>query len=375
MYKLVILAENKKENRVSFVPDDIKKITKFFEVYFQANAGLRAGFNDQDYEAAGAKIFVKPQAVLPTANFVFKLSQLSATELKLIKPNQIVFANPYMAGDTVYLKKILKHSLTIVALEYLSANNVSYYHVSEEIKGKFAVSAAIFYNSKLYNQSSVGATISNHTKFLVVNYSPAGLTAIKTALALGINVTLLEQDQNLINHVNSNQFIKEIVNISKAKFLTNNSSFETLITLSKNADAIINTNASATNKTKLRVTYDMITNMHKGGVYVDLGCNLGFGSDITKNFNSIKHPTTIVGGITCCVLPNIPSLYPQSLSYAISQIYTTLLTLTQINYTLTPIQFLVSRADLAKAVVTSIKNNRGIIVNQELAKTLNLKSE
>ncbi|MDR2847326.1 MAG: hypothetical protein LBV22_03240 [Mycoplasmataceae bacterium] len=373
MLKLIILTENKKENRVSFVPTDIKRISKIFDVYIQSGAGLMAGFNDQDYETAGAKIFISQKAAIPTANFIFKLSKLTSKELKLVRPNQVIFANPCLIANPTYLKTILKKSLTVVALELLQTPNNSYEKISGEIKGKFGALAAAFYNSKLYNKNSVGKAITGQNNFLVVNYSITALTAIKTLLALGVNVTLLEQDQNLINNVNSDQTIKDICALSNAKLSINNSSFETLITLSKGADAIINTTNGIATKTKLRITYDMVTNLHKGGVYIDLAAEQGFGSDITSKFNLFKKPINTINGITCCVLENIPSLYPQSLSIAISQIYADLLISTPLENIKNPMEFVVANINIHRAVMTSIKDNHGIIVNAQLAQTFNLK--
>ena len=45
------------ENRVACVPDVASKYIKAgFEVHVENNAGLNAGFRNEDYEKAGAKV-------------------------------------------------------------------------------------------------------------------------------------------------------------------------------------------------------------------------------------------------------------------------------------------------------------------------------
>ena len=58
MQTIAILKEPSHENRVCLLPDAVKRIVSTMDtaVWVEAAAGLKAGFSNADYEAAGAKI-------------------------------------------------------------------------------------------------------------------------------------------------------------------------------------------------------------------------------------------------------------------------------------------------------------------------------
>lgn len=59
MLRILVLKE-KKDNRVCLIPSDIKKlIENKIVVYVEKNAGLTAGYTDQEYISAGATIINK----------------------------------------------------------------------------------------------------------------------------------------------------------------------------------------------------------------------------------------------------------------------------------------------------------------------------
>ena len=61
MKKVLVCKESlPAETRVALIPDDIKKLTGMgFEFTVVSGAGLKSGFEDADYEQAGAKIVKK----------------------------------------------------------------------------------------------------------------------------------------------------------------------------------------------------------------------------------------------------------------------------------------------------------------------------
>lgn len=58
MKKVLVCRENDdRETRVALIPDDIKKLIPLgFEVKVVCGAGVKSGFSDEDYKAAGAVI-------------------------------------------------------------------------------------------------------------------------------------------------------------------------------------------------------------------------------------------------------------------------------------------------------------------------------
>ena len=75
MKKVLVCKESlPAETRVALIPDDIKKLTGMgFEFTVVSGAGLKSGFEDADYEQAGAKIVKKEKDGLKDAEIVVRI--------------------------------------------------------------------------------------------------------------------------------------------------------------------------------------------------------------------------------------------------------------------------------------------------------------
>ena len=68
--RIGVIRENDAENRVSIVPNSIKKLIKAgFEVNIETGAGDRSNHSDSEYETMGAK-------VVGTHSFVFRIGMI-----------------------------------------------------------------------------------------------------------------------------------------------------------------------------------------------------------------------------------------------------------------------------------------------------------
>ena len=62
------------ENRVACVPDVVPKLIKAgFEVQIEKNAGLSAGFTDDQFKIAGAKIVDSVEMLFSSADILLKV--------------------------------------------------------------------------------------------------------------------------------------------------------------------------------------------------------------------------------------------------------------------------------------------------------------
>src|SRR3954463_5449041 len=77
-----------REQRVALAPDSVARLIKQqkLEVVVQRGAGLRAGFRDDAYEAAGATVLADAAATLGGSAIVAKVQPPSADEISRIDP-------------------------------------------------------------------------------------------------------------------------------------------------------------------------------------------------------------------------------------------------------------------------------------------------
>ena len=64
------------EHRIGLTPDSVKTLTdKGHEVLVQDNGGFEAGFSNEDYKNAGAKIIEKAEEIFKKAEIIVKVKE------------------------------------------------------------------------------------------------------------------------------------------------------------------------------------------------------------------------------------------------------------------------------------------------------------
>ena len=80
------------EHRIGLTPESVKTLTdKGHEVLIQHDGGFEAGFSNEDYENAGAKIIKKPEEIFKKSEIIVKVKEPQANEVKMIRENQIIY--------------------------------------------------------------------------------------------------------------------------------------------------------------------------------------------------------------------------------------------------------------------------------------------
>ena len=65
----------------------------------QAGAGIGAGYPDDDYLQAGAKVVEKTSDVFGPADLIVKVKEPQTTELPMLRPGQILFTYLHLAAS------------------------------------------------------------------------------------------------------------------------------------------------------------------------------------------------------------------------------------------------------------------------------------
>jgi alanine dehydrogenase len=327
--KIAILKENKNEYRVSLVPNDVKTLVDHkHEVVITKKAGFNAGFNDLQYLEAGAKIVNSNKEAISNSNIILKLSKPTNTEFKTISPNQLLISLFNLANNPKILGKLLKMQQISLGLEAIQENGVfSLMIPNEQIKGRFGALLGAFNLSKLA-KFGLGKTFTNidhnenKAQFTIINASYAGLEAAKTVLGLGANLTILENDEHLAKQIKDDQHLHTLAKLNNAKYEVIKADFTDLSRIVMDTDVLINTNSIPGSLTAKRITQKMVSTMKQGSVIVDLGIDQGVAGDTEKKPSSFKKPYYIVEGVKHFAIDNIPALFANSISVAISSILT-----------------------------------------------------
>ena len=80
------------ESRVGLTPTSVQELVNYgHEVIIQDKAGFDAGFENSDYEKAGAKITSSAADVFNDSNLIVKVKEPLSEEVSMLRENQILF--------------------------------------------------------------------------------------------------------------------------------------------------------------------------------------------------------------------------------------------------------------------------------------------
>ena len=80
------------EHRIGLTPDSVKILTSNGnQVFFEKDGGFEAGFDDDQYKKAGAKIVNRAEDIFNDSEIIVKVKEPLSEEVKMIRENQIVF--------------------------------------------------------------------------------------------------------------------------------------------------------------------------------------------------------------------------------------------------------------------------------------------
>ena len=106
------------EHRIGLTPDSVKVLTKKgHEVLIQSNGGFEAGFTNEDYQNAGAKISVNAEEIFKRSEIIVKVKEPQMSEVKMIRENQIIFTYLHLAAAKELTKGLIDTKSICIAYE------------------------------------------------------------------------------------------------------------------------------------------------------------------------------------------------------------------------------------------------------------------
>lgn len=106
------------EFRVGLTPAAAAEaVARGHDVLVETAAGVGAGFDDDDYSAAGAAIAPDAQTVFADAELIVKVKEPLASERSLLRKGQVLFAFLHLAPDPDQTRDLLDSGVTSIAYE------------------------------------------------------------------------------------------------------------------------------------------------------------------------------------------------------------------------------------------------------------------
>jgi len=187
------------EFRVGLTPAAVFELTRNgHSVLVETNAGVGAGFSDQDYINAGAAIAETAPEVFAASDMIVKVKEPQAIERKMLREGQLLFTYLHLAPDPEQTKDLLDSGCTAIAYETVTDANggLPLLAPMSEVAGRLAPQVGAWTLQKANGGRGVllgGVPGVGAGKVLVIGGAVVGTHAARVAAGMGADVTVLDR--------------------------------------------------------------------------------------------------------------------------------------------------------------------------------------
>jgi alanine dehydrogenase len=303
------------ERRVGLAPAGVDSLVRAgHTVFVQSSAGEGSHFTDEDYIKVGASVVYSADEIYLRSEVVVKVAPVSNTENTFLQENQILFSSLHLAvGKKSIIEDLLKKNITAIGYELIeNQDGLPVLHSMSEIAGPLAIQVAEKYLES-YSKVGRGILLGGITgvapaAVVVLGAGVVGTAAVRAALGRGAQVIVIDKDLNRLRKIDS-AFSKKVTTVMANPY--------TISRGVKFADVLIGAVLIKGEKTPHIVTEEMVSQMKKGAVIVDVSIDQG-GCIETSRITSLADPVFIYKDVIHYCVPNMPALVSRTASYGLT---------------------------------------------------------
>jgi alanine dehydrogenase len=299
------------EERVALTPSAVAAaVDRGHRVLVQSGAGAGAGFPDDDYAAAGAKL-VEDAAEVWAADTVVKVKEPQPAEFDHFREGLTLFTYLHLAAEPDLTAALVEAGVEAYAYETLTERGLlPLLAPMSEIAGRAAAILGASHLSAAEGGSGTlmgGAAGVPPAKVVVIGLGVAGTMAARGARGLDAHVTGIDVDlQRLYEHHLDGTV--DATQVSEPALVAGHV---------READLVVGAALVPGARAPVVVTEDMIASMRPGAVVVDLAIDQG-GCIETARPTTISEPTYTTHDVLHYCVTNVPGQFPRTASAALS---------------------------------------------------------
>ncbi len=302
------------EYRAGLVPASVRELTaRGHSVMIETNTGAGIGFDDSDYEAAGAVIAADAKTVFSENDMIIKVKEPQPVECAMLREDQILYTFLHLAPDPVQTKGLIDSGCIAIAYETVTDNRggLPLLAPMSEVAGKLSVQVGAHCLEKHSKGRGVllgGVPGVPPAHVVIIGGGMAGTSAARVAVGMGAQVTILERSIPRLRELDA-EFGTSIHAVY--------STFESIEAYVTNADLVIGSVLVPGAASPKLVTRDMIRNMKSGSAIVDIAVDQGGCVETTKA-TTHADPTFIVDDVVHYCVANMPGAVPRTSAIALN---------------------------------------------------------
>jgi alanine dehydrogenase len=301
------------EYRVGLTPTAVREyVSHGHEVVVELGAGAGAGYADEAYVRAGARLLPNADEVFAEAQMIVKVKEPQAVEWARLTDKHILFTYLHLAPDPAQAEGLLKSGCAGIAYETVTDPNggLPLLAPMSEVAGRIAVFSAG--ETLLKHNGGMGLLISGvpgvpPARVAVLGGGVVGMNAARMAAGLGAEVVILER---------SIPRMRQLDDMFQGRILTRYSTQDAVEEEVLKADVVIGAVLTAGASAPKLVRRAHLAQMKKGSVLVDVSIDQG-GCFETSRPTTHNDPTYTVDGVVHYCVANMPGAAPRTSSEAL----------------------------------------------------------
>ena len=303
------------ENRIGLTPDSAKTlVSEGHEVLVETNGGYEAGFDDNQYLKAGAKIAKNAADIYNDAEIIVKVKEPQKAEVEMLRENQIVYTYLHLAAAKELTEGLINSKSINIAYETVTDDNgrLPLLAPMSAVAGRMSVQAGAHCLEK--NQKGRG---------ILLGGAPGGEPANVLILGGGVvgeNAAIIATGMRAKVHIvdKSEARLKQLVKIFGDKIIPQQSDKIDLKQLIAETDLLVGGVLIPGAEAPKLVTKDMLKLMKRGSVIVDVAIDQG-GCVETSKPTTHGDPTYIVDDVVHYCVANMPGGVPRTSTLALNK--------------------------------------------------------
>lgn len=301
------------EFRVGMTPNAAQEaVNHGHEVVLQSGAGKGAGFEDTDYQAAGAEIIDTAEEIFATADMIVKVKEPQAAERKMLREGQLLFTYLHLAPDPEQTHDLLASGCTAIAYETVTDDRggLPLLAPMSEVAGRLSPQVGAWTLQKANGGRGVlmgGVPGVGPARAVVIGGGVVGTHAARIAAGMGADVTVLDCSLPRLRYLDD---------VFGGMFRTGYSSAGLLAEHLQEADMVIGAVLIPGAAAPKLVRRDQFPMMKPGAVLVDVAIDQG-GCFETSKATTHADPIYEVDGIMHYCVANMPGAVARTSTLAL----------------------------------------------------------
>jgi alanine dehydrogenase len=279
----------------------------------EKSAGDGSSFTDAEYLAAGVELVDTAEQVYARADLIVKVKEPQAAEIARLRQGQILYTYLHLAPDYEQTMGLLGSGCIGIAYETVELPNRSLPLLApmSEVAGRMAAQVGATYLQKPFGGRGVlmgGVPGTYPAKVVVLGGGVVGTNAAYVAMGMGADVSIMDVNLDRLRYLDE---------IWGNRIRTVYSSKHNVEEAVYAADLVIGAVLLPGAKTPFLITRDMLPNMKRGSVVVDVSVDQG-GCIESTHATTHADPTYFVDGVLHYGVANMPGAVPNTSTLALT---------------------------------------------------------